>query len=68
MTNPKEEPMLDLARGDIGMSRHLRSALNVLADSGLAWINVVECADLDGSGRDTAVLAAPDTIYFVVPR
>lgn len=28
--------MLDLARGDVGMSRHLRNALNILADSGQA--------------------------------
>lgn len=55
MTNPKEEPMLDLARGDIGMSRHLRSALNVLADSGLAQgmeKQLREIAQGKGSVRD----------------
>ncbi|MFI1463953.1 hypothetical protein [Nocardia carnea] len=55
MTNPREEPMLDLARGDIGMSRHLKSALNVLADSGLAQgmeKQLREIAQGNGSVRD----------------
>ena len=55
MTNPKQEPILDLARGDIGMSRHLRSALNVLAGSGLARgmeKQLREIAQGNGSLRD----------------
>ena len=55
MTNPEEEPVLDLAGGDIGMSRHLRSALNILAGSGLApdmEKQLREIAQGNGSLRD----------------
>lgn len=55
MTNPEEEPMLDLAGGDIGMSRHLRSALNILAGSGLGpdmEKQLREIAQGNGSLRD----------------
>ncbi|WP_280507213.1 hypothetical protein [Nocardia flavorosea] len=55
MTNREEEPMLDLAGGHIGMSRHLRSALNILAGSGLApdmEKQLREIAQGNGSLRD----------------
>lgn len=55
MSSPEEEPMLDLAGGDIGMSRHLRSALNILAGSGLApdmEKQLREIAQGNGSLRD----------------
>lgn len=55
MTNPKEEPILDIARGDIGMSRHLRQALKIIADSGVdkgLEKQLREIANGNGSVRD----------------
>lgn len=51
----REEPMLDLAKGDIGMSRALSKALKILADSGVdkgLEKQMREIASGNGSLRD----------------